>query len=105
MSYPNPDAAPNTDPNQPGADYKDAVYLAPRIIDKLFYALIVLTLYLGEGDEMAPAKIVGLTGTLFQITAFCAFGAGIVVGTIIIDRPLFCAPLPALASSPDSFQP
>ena len=54
---------------------------------------------------MAPAKVNGIMGALFNITAFCGYGAAVVVGGPILERPLFCAPLPALASSPDSFQP
>ena len=54
---------------------------------------------------MAPANVIGLTGTLFNTTAFCGYGAAVVVGGPILERPLFCAPLPALASSPDRSPP
>ena len=46
---------------------------------------------------MAPANVAGLTGTLFNIAGFCGYGAAVVVGDPIIERPLFCALLPALA--------
>ena len=45
-------------------DYRDPVYLGPRIGDKLVFSLIVLTLYLGEGGEMAPAKVRSLEQSL-----------------------------------------
>ena len=60
----------------------------------------MLTLYLGEGDEMAPANVAGVTGTLFMIAALCGYGAAAVVPSLVLDRPLFCAPLPALAPRP-----
>ena len=44
--------------------YRDPVYLGPRIGDKLVFSLIVLTLYLGEGGEMAPAKVRSLEQSL-----------------------------------------
>lgn len=46
---------------------------------------------------MAPANVNGIMGALFNITAFCGYGAAVVVGGPILERPLFCAPLPALA--------
>jgi len=70
-------------------DYRDPVYLGPRIGDKLVFSLIVLTLYLGEGGEMAPAKVAGVTGTLFMVTALCGYGAASVVPSLVLDRPLF----------------
>jgi len=70
-------------------DYKSPVYLGPRIGDKLIFALIVLTLYLGEGDEVSPQKVQGLTGVLFMVVALCGYGAAAVVPTLVLDRPLF----------------
>jgi len=70
-------------------DYKSPVYLGPRIGDKLIFALIVLTLYVGEGDEISPQKVQGLTGVLFMVVALCGYGAAAVVPTLVLDRPLF----------------
>ena len=49
---------------------------------------------------MAPANVAGVTGTLFMIAALCGYGAAAVVPSLVLDRPLFCAPLPALAPRP-----
>lgn len=75
-------------------DYKSPVYLGPRIGDKLIFALIVLTLYAGEGKgeeggEASPQKVQGLVGVLFMVVALCGYGAAAVVPTLVLDRPLF----------------
>ncbi|EOD09781.1 hypothetical protein EMIHUDRAFT_105511 [Emiliania huxleyi CCMP1516] len=69
-------------------DYRDPVYLGPRIGDKLVFSLIVLTLYLGEGGEMAPAKVAGVTGILFMVTALCGYGAASVEGFLCVFTSL-----------------
>ena len=71
------------------SDYKSAVYLAPRISDKLVFSLIVLTLYLGEGEEDTPQKVSGIVGVLFMVTALSGYGAAAVVPSLCLDRPLF----------------
>merc|ERR1712070_1136458 len=69
-------------------DYKSPTYLGPRIGDKLIFSLTVLTLYWGEGNEISPQKVQGLTGVLFMVVALCGYGAAAVVPTLVLDRPL-----------------
>ena len=38
-------------------NYKDGAFLGPRIGDKIFMGLLVMTLYLNAGNNFAPDNI------------------------------------------------
>ncbi len=47
-------------------NYSDPAWVAPRIADKLVFALIILTLYWGVGDNPGASNIVNITSALFM---------------------------------------
>jgi len=68
---------------------RNPAWLGPRVMDKLVFAFIILTLYLGIGDDFAPDNIVNITSSLFMWTVLPAFGAASYVPSIVLDRRLF----------------
>ncbi|GIL78523.1 hypothetical protein Vretifemale_7939, partial [Volvox reticuliferus] len=72
-----------------GHNYRNPAWLGPRIADKLLISLIILTLYLGVGDNLAPANLMNITASLFMWALLPAFGAASYVPAIVLERRLF----------------
>ncbi|KAG2446852.1 hypothetical protein HYH02_008009 [Chlamydomonas schloesseri] len=70
-------------------NYCNPGWLGPRIGDKLLISLIILTLYLGIGDNFAPDNLINIQSSLFMWALLPAFGAASYVPAIVLERRLF----------------
>ena len=48
-------------------NYKDGAFLGPRIGDKIFMGLLVMTLYLNAGNNFAPDNIYNIAAVSFCV--------------------------------------
>eukprot|EP00877_Chromochloris_zofingiensis_P004326 jgi/Chrzof1/13895/Cz08g16130.t1 len=71
-------------------NYRDAAFLGPRIGDKLLIGLLIMTLYLGIGDDFAPDNVINIAAVNFMFVTMPAFGAAAYVPAIVLERNLFC---------------
>ena len=71
------------------AHYKDGEFLGTRFGDKIIYALLILSLYFGMGEDSDPQSIASIASLLFFICALCGFGAAAFVPTLTLERKLF----------------
>ncbi len=67
-----------------GQNYRNPAWLGPRIGDKLLISLIILTLYLGIGDNLAPDNLINIQSSLFMWALLPAFGAASYVPAIVL---------------------
>lgn len=72
-----------------GAHYRDGEFLGPRIGDKIFLALLSLTLYFGLGDEEDAQSVQSVASLLYFNAALCGYGAAAYVPSLTLDRALF----------------
>jgi len=70
-------------------NYKDGAFLGPRIGDKIFVSLLVLTLYQGIGDELYPTNYINISAVLFMWAVMPAFGAAAYVPSLVLERGLY----------------
>ncbi|KAG2427597.1 hypothetical protein HXX76_012251 [Chlamydomonas incerta] len=70
-------------------NYCNPGWLGPRIADKLLISLIILTLYLGVGDNFAADNLINIQSSLFMWALLPAFGAASYVPAIVLERRLF----------------
>ncbi|KAG2482622.1 hypothetical protein HYH03_018464 [Edaphochlamys debaryana] len=70
-------------------NFKDPAFLGPRIGDKIFIGLLVMTLYLGIGDNLAPDNLVNIAAVMFMWCTLPAFGASAYVPALVLERGLF----------------
>lgn len=47
-------------------NYTDGAFLGPRVGDKIFVTLLILTLYLGIGNDFATSNIINIAAVLFM---------------------------------------
>eukprot|EP00339_Tiarina_fusa_P022297 CAMPEP_0117025940 /NCGR_PEP_ID=MMETSP0472-20121206/19112_1 /TAXON_ID=693140 ORGANISM="Tiarina fusus, Strain LIS" /NCGR_SAMPLE_ID=MMETSP0472 /ASSEMBLY_ACC=CAM_ASM_000603 /LENGTH=674 /DNA_ID=CAMNT_0004732795 /DNA_START=65 /DNA_END=2089 /DNA_ORIENTATION=- len=71
------------------AHYQDGEFLGTRFGDKLVFALLILSLYYGIGEETDPQSVASTTTLLFFIAALCGFGAAAFVPALNLERKLF----------------
>ena len=71
------------------AHLKDAEFMGTRFGDKTIFALLILSLYFGIGEETDPQSISSVSSLLFFIAAICGFGAAAFVPTLNLERKLF----------------
>ncbi|GLC40038.1 hypothetical protein PLESTB_001517500 [Pleodorina starrii] len=69
--------------------YCDPAFLLPRICDKAVIALLVMTLYWGTGDDLAPHNVLNLAAVLFMWSATQGFVAASYVPSLVLERGLF----------------
>jgi ATP-binding cassette subfamily G (WHITE) protein 2 len=67
-------------------NYCNPGWLGPRIADKLLISLIILTLYLGIGDNFAPDNLINIQSALFMWALLPAFGAASYVPAIVLGE-------------------
>lgn len=67
-------------------NYRNPAWLGPRIADKLLISLIILTLYLGKGNQIAPTNIINMQSALFMWCLLPAFGAASYVPAIVLGE-------------------
>jgi ABC-type multidrug transport system fused ATPase/permease subunit len=71
------------------AHYKDGEFLGTRFGDKIIYAILILSLYFGMGEDPDPQSVASIASLLFFICALCGFGAAAFVPTLTLERKLF----------------
>lgn len=69
--------------------YKDGAFLGSRIADKVLMGFLILTLYLGVGDDFNPSNYINMAAVLFMWVVMPAFGAAAYVPAITLERSLF----------------
>jgi len=69
--------------------YKSGEFMGPRFGDKIFMAIIAMTLYWGIGDNMDAQSLQSVSGVLFFFSALCGYGAAAFVPSLTMERPLF----------------
>lgn len=70
-------------------NYRDPAFLGPRIGDKLMISLLIMTLYLGIGNDFYPENYINISAVLFMWTTLPAFGAAAYIPAIVLERSLF----------------
>ncbi|GLI69464.1 hypothetical protein VaNZ11_014081 [Volvox africanus] len=70
-------------------NYKDPAFLMPRVMDKMMISLLVMTLYLGIGNNLHPDNIINISAVLFMWSATTGFSAAAYVPSLVLERPLF----------------
>ena len=63
--------------------------MGPRIVDKLFMAVLITTLYLGVGRVFNATNYLNIAAVLFMHVGMPAFGAASYVPSIVLERSLF----------------
>ena len=56
-------------------NYVNPEFLGPRVADKLIFALLIATLYLGIGDDLEPSNYLNIAAVLFMWTTLPACAA------------------------------
>lgn len=85
------------------AHYTDGEFVGTRFGDKIVYALLILSLYFGLGEEADPQSIASISSLLFFVTALCGFGAAAFVPTLNLERKLFYRELADGCYSPTTY--
>lgn len=70
-------------------NYKDGAFLGPRIGDKILISLLIMTLYLGIGDDASSDNFINISAVLFMWCVMPAFGAAAYVPALVLERNLF----------------
>jgi len=70
-------------------DYRDLTFIAPRFAPTLLINFIILTLYLGIGDDLSMANVPNVVAAFFMFTILPGFIATSYIPAIVLDRPLF----------------
>ena len=82
-------------------NYRNPGWLGPRIADKLLISLIMLTLYLGIGDNFQPKNLINVQSALFMWALLPAFGAASYVPAIVLgERAGRAVPAPRASRLP-----
>ena len=71
------------------SNYKSPSFVFPRLLDKILYALLIMSLFWNIGNYSDPQSVQSTAAVLFFITAICGFGAASVVPSLTLERPLF----------------
>jgi ABC-type multidrug transport system ATPase subunit len=69
--------------------YKDGEFLGPRIGDKLFFALLGMSLYWGIGKDTDIQSLQSTASCLYFFIAMCGYGAAAFVPSLTLERALF----------------
>jgi ATP-binding cassette, subfamily G (WHITE), member 2 len=70
-------------------NYRNPEFLGPRVGDKLIFSIVICTLYVNIGDDLASDNIINVGAVLFMWCILPAFGAASYVPAIVLERPLF----------------
>lgn len=71
------------------AHYKDEQFLGTRLGDKVFFGLLILSLYWGIGDDPDPQAITSTATLMYFIAALCGYGAAAFVPSLTLERALY----------------
>lgn len=83
--------------------YMDGEFLGTRFGDKIVFALLILSLYFGLGEEKDPQSIASIASLLFFVSALCGYGAAAFVPTLNLERKLFYRELADGCYSPTTY--
>ncbi len=67
-------------------NYRDGEFLGPRIGDKIMISLLIMTLYLGIGDEFQDSNYINISAVLFMWCTLPAFGAAAYVPSLVLGE-------------------
>eukprot|EP00798_Chlamydomonas_sp_ICE-L_P008106 gene8106-1352_t len=70
-------------------NYRDPEWLGPRLGDKFFVSLLMMTLYLGKGDDFSNSNLGNLSALLFAWVLLPSYGAAAYVPSLVMERGLF----------------
>jgi len=70
-------------------NWKDPNFLGPRVFDKVLIGLLIMTLYLGKGDNYAENNLMNIASVLFIMVVLPAYGAASYVPALVVERALF----------------
>ncbi|KAF6250828.1 P-loop containing nucleoside triphosphate hydrolase protein [Scenedesmus sp. NREL 46B-D3] len=70
-------------------NYKSSAFLGARIGDKVLMGLLMMTLYLGIGDDFNPGNYINMAAVLFMWITMPAFGAAAYVPSLVLERNLY----------------
>ncbi|PNW71306.1 hypothetical protein CHLRE_16g648700v5 [Chlamydomonas reinhardtii] len=70
-------------------NYTNPAFVAPRVMDKLTISLLVMTLYLGIGDNLASDNLINISAVLFMWSATTGFVAAGYIPSLVLERGLF----------------
>ncbi|KAG2499553.1 hypothetical protein HYH03_002498 [Edaphochlamys debaryana] len=70
-------------------NYTSPTFLLQRVMDKLFISLLIMTLYLGVGDDLSDGNVMNVAAILFAWSAATVFAAAGYVPSLVLERGLF----------------
>lgn len=70
-------------------NFRDPEFLGPRLLDKVLLGLVMLTLYLGIGNNFSPQNFTNVAAVLFMWVTVPAFSASTYVPSMVLERALF----------------
>ncbi|KAG1653791.1 hypothetical protein FOA52_007815 [Chlamydomonas sp. UWO 241] len=70
-------------------NYSDPTFIIPRIADKLVIGLLIMTLYLGIGDNITSDNIINISAVLFMWAATPGFAASGYMPSLFLERAVF----------------
>ncbi|WIA12825.1 hypothetical protein OEZ85_006453 [Tetradesmus obliquus] len=70
-------------------NYTSSAFLGARIGDKVLMGLLIMTLYLGIGDDFNAGNYINMAAVLFMWITMPAFGAAAYVPSLVLERNLF----------------
>ncbi|GLC42438.1 hypothetical protein PLESTF_000812600 [Pleodorina starrii] len=70
-------------------NYRCMDYLGPRLFDKIIFAVVIMTLYLGIGNKFTPVNIPSMAALMYLCVAQPAWGAVAYVPNIMMERGLY----------------
>ncbi|KXZ46460.1 hypothetical protein GPECTOR_43g896 [Gonium pectorale] len=70
-------------------NYQCMEYLGPRLFDKVIFAVVIMSLYLGIGDNFKPANVPSMAALMYLCVAQPAWGAVAYVPNIMMERGLY----------------
>lgn len=71
------------------AHYKDGQFLGTRFGDKIVFALLILSLYWGIGENRDAQSIQSTASLLYFVAAICGYGAAAFVPSLTLERALY----------------
>ena len=67
-------------------NYRDGAFLGPRIGDKIFMGLLVMTLYLNVGNNYNQDNLINIAAVLFMMCVLPSFGAAAYVPALVLGE-------------------
>lgn len=71
------------------SNYKSPSFVFPRLLDKVLFALLIMSLFWNIGNHSDPQSLQSTAAMLYFVVAVCGFGAAAVVPSLTLERPLF----------------